>query len=192
MMDKEPISYPSRNGLAFNPAIPDRQLWAIGVVVVQWGMTEILREQVSFNLMGDDSALLDEYRKIRNSDQKTEFWKRLVEQKLIEPDRTKYLGFVERFERLKNQRDDVIHRLWGGGIQSGTLGAPEGSPTTDAALHRNRDEKIKTKSTDARANIRWRLDFAGLREIGRNIARLNADIFASFLPAGTPPGIHDV
>lgn len=176
-----------------NPAVPDRQLWAIGMVVVQWGMTEFLREQITFNLMGDDAVLLEEYKRQRSSVQKTAFWKQLVIQKMQEPDRSKYLDFVRRFETLNNQRDDIIHRLWGGGMQPGSLGAPEEATTTDAALHRNRDEKMKTKSTDARANLRWRLTFSGLREIARNMSHLNSDIFTSFLPPGTPLGVaHDV
>jgi hypothetical protein len=106
--------------------------------------------------------------------------------------RIKYLAFITRFQSLNNQRDDIIHRLWGGGMQPGTLGAPDNASTTDAALHRHRDESMKTKSTDFRKNIRWRLDFVGLRRIATNMSQLNSDIFASFLPPGTPPGMHDV
>jgi hypothetical protein len=142
--------------------------------------------------MGGDSKLIDEYRRLRNSEQKTKFWKTLIETKMQEPERTKSLDFVTRFETLKNQRDDIIHRMWGGGMEPGTVGAPDDSTTTDAALHRNRDEKIKTKSKDARANIRWRLDFGGLRKIAHSMAQLNQDILMSWVPPGAPPDMYHI
>ncbi len=47
MLDKEPLSFPSRNRFNYNPGVPDRQLWTIGMVVVQWGMTEtIIQNQI--------------------------------------------------------------------------------------------------------------------------------------------------
>jgi hypothetical protein len=39
-------------------------------------------------------------------------------------------------------------------METDTLGVPGNSTTADAALHRNRAEKMKTKSKDARANLR--------------------------------------
>ena len=192
MMETEPLVFPSRRYYPLDVGIADRQLWAIGMVVTQWGMTEFIREQEISSLIGEDVLLAAQYKKERSSQQKTRFWKTLIETKKQEPDRTKWLDFATRFETLNNQRDDIVHRLWGGGIQSKSWGAPAGVETTDAALHRNHVEKIKTKSTDARANLRWRLSFGGLREIARNIAQLNNDLLASWLPPGTPPEQYDV
>jgi hypothetical protein len=67
------MMYPSRHRFPFNPGVPDRQLWAIGMVVVQWGMTEFLREQIIFNLIGDDLTLEEEYGKLWHSSERTEF-----------------------------------------------------------------------------------------------------------------------
>jgi hypothetical protein len=175
-----------------NPGVPNKQLWAIGMIVVQWGMAERIREQATYNLMGSDQKLIAEYKRLRNSRQKTERWKTLVEIKKQEPERARDLAFIARFESLNNQRDDVVHRMWGGGMQSETLGAPADVPTTDASLHRNPDEKIKTKSRDARRNLRWRLDFIGLRKIANEMAQLNNDILASWLPPSVPPGIFHI
>jgi hypothetical protein len=192
MMGKEPLFYPSRNLFLHNPGVPDRQLWAIGMVVVQWGMAEFLREQITFNIIGDDKSLTQRYEKLRHSNQRTAFWKELIESKMTEPNRTKYLAVAGRFEALNNHRDDIIHRQWGGGIQPGSLGAPDDAPITDAGLHRNRDEKMKTKSTDLRANIRRPFTFIDLRDTARKMAALNSDLLASFLPEGTGPGPHNV
>jgi len=192
MSDKEPRLYPSRNGFFYNPGVPDRQMWAIGMVVVQWGMTEVLRDQITYDLIGDDTELTEQYEKQRHSSLKTAFWKRLVSTKMTEPKRSQYLDFVTRFESLNNKRDDIIHRLWGGGMQPDTLGAVEGAPVTDAALHRNRDEKLKSKSNDFRANIRWRLSFNELRDIARQMSVLNKDIFQSFLDPAEQVGAVNV
>jgi hypothetical protein len=193
MMDKEPFLYPSRDRFPFNPGVPDRQLWAIGMIVVQWGTTEFLRDQIIFNLIESDTSLSSKYNGLRASNQKTVFWQELVRSKMREPDRSKYLDFITRFQRLNNQRDDIIHRQWGGGMQPASYGAPADAEVTDAALHRHRDERIKTKSTDARANLRWRLSFIELRATARDMAALNSDIFISFLPPGSEiGGIHNV
>jgi hypothetical protein len=184
MLDQEPLWYPSRGPL--NPGVPNRQLWAIGVV--QWGMLELIREQSIYGLMEDDAVLIEGYKRQRNSEQKNRFWKALVEANLQEPERSKNRAFITRFETLNNQRDEIVHRMWGGGKEAGTPGTPGGVQTTDAAMHRNRDENIKTKSTDARRNLRWRLSFSGLHQIAHKMAQLSQDIFASWLPPGTPPG----
>ena len=162
------------------------------MIVVQWGMSEFIREQSTVNLIGSDPALVGQYKELKNSQRKTKFWKMLVETKMPEPERAKNLELITRFETLNNQRDDIVHRLWGAGIEAGTLGTPDKIPTTDAALHRNRDEKMKTKSKDARANLRWRLTFPGLREIARNIGQLNQDILMSWVPPGSPPGRYHI
>jgi hypothetical protein len=66
-VEKEPSVFPLRHHYAFNPGVPDRQLWAIGMVVVQWGMAEFVREQITFNLMGDDASLQQEHAALRHS-----------------------------------------------------------------------------------------------------------------------------
>jgi hypothetical protein len=190
MLDQEPLWYPSRG--PFNPGVPDRQLWAIGMIVVQWGLVELIREQSIYNLIESDQKLIEEYKRLRNSTQITKLWKTLVEIKMQEPERASNLAFVTRFEALNNQRDDIVHRMWGGGMEAGTLGAPDDAQTTDAAMHRNRDESMKTKSTDARRNLRWRLSFSGIRKIAHSIAQLSQDILMSWLPPGTPPGMFHI
>ena len=82
--------------------------------------------------------------------------------------------------------------MWGGGGEANTMGVPVDLPTMDASLHRQRDEKKKTKSKDGRANLHWRLNFSELRKIVSSIAQLNLDILASWLPPDAPPGMYHV
>jgi len=73
MLEKEPLSFPARRYYPLNVGIADRQLWAIGMVVTQWGMTEYIREQEIYTLIGDDASLAEEYKRIRHSQLKTKF-----------------------------------------------------------------------------------------------------------------------
>jgi hypothetical protein len=182
MTDKVPTVFPSRHLFSHVPAVPDRQLWAIGMIVVQWGMAEFIRETAVANLIADDEALKGEFKNLRNSEQKTKLWKREVAQKVNEPTRSLQLGLITRYEALNENRDQIIHRLWGGGMEPTSWGAVGSGELTDAGLMRLREEKMKTKSTDARATMRWRLDFAGLRRIGIQMSELNRDLILAFVP----------
>jgi hypothetical protein len=190
MWDQEPLVYPSRG--PFNPGVPNRQIWAIGMIVVQWGMAEFIREQSIHNLIGDDTKLVAEYARLRNSEQKTNFWKVLVETKDPDFERTQKLDFITRYQRLNDRRDHVVHRLWGAGTEAGTLGAPAEIPSVDASVHRTRDEKKKTKSIDGSANLNWRATFSELRKIANEIAQLNQDILLSWLPADHRSGTFHI
>jgi hypothetical protein len=151
LLEKEPLWFPSRNRFDFNPATSDRQLWAIGMVVVQWGMLEFIIEQQICDAIQGHPDLTAEYKKLRNFKQTVDLLQRLVELK-TEPTRSIALRLVQRIRDLADQRDKVIHKLWGGGMQEGTWANPEGHETTDAALLRDRDEPYKGKSTDALRN----------------------------------------
>jgi hypothetical protein len=178
MLDPEPLVYPSRNGFPYNPGVPDRQLWAIGMIVVQWSMTEFIIDQQIRQLIGDDEELIGQYAKRRNFQQRIDLWQSQIETKLQDPHRSKALSYISRIQNLNSQRDEVIHRAWGGGMQSGSWNA-ENYPTTDATLLRKPTDKFKTKSADARATLKWRLMFSGLRKIARDMATLNRDLFVS-------------
>jgi hypothetical protein len=186
MLDKEPLFFPSRNRYYYNPAVPDRQLWAIGMVVVQWGMTESIIEQQIANIIGQDEALKTEYKKIRNFKQTVDFFQSLLENNLSGEDRDKAFHLINRIRNLGDKRDKVIHKLWGGGMQEGTWSNPEDYPTTDAAILRDRDEPYRGKSQDARNTLSWRLTFNEIRKIAKEVSILNRDLFLVFFlpPAG--------
>jgi hypothetical protein len=190
MLDQEPLWYPSRDlrRFPYNPGVPDRQLWAIGMVVVQWGMTETIIDQQIANLVGDDAALEIERKNLRNFQQTVDFFERLMKIRAQETTRSQGLNLVQRIKNLSAQRDEVIHRLWGGGIQHGSWNNPEGYPSIDAALIRNRDDPpYKGRATDVRNTISWRLTFNGIRKIASEIAALNRDLFVVFMIVQTPP-----
>src|SRR2546427_12068781 len=104
MLDKEPLWFPSRNRFDFNPGVPDRQLWAIGMVAVQWSMTETLVEQQIQKFIHADPAPLEEYRKLRNFRSTLDFFQAQIELKAQEPLRSHAFTFVERIRNLSSQR----------------------------------------------------------------------------------------
>jgi hypothetical protein len=75
MLDREPLIFPFRRPerYPYSPGIPDRQLWALGMIVVQWGMTEMLLDQQTRQLIGDDTDLQQQYEGLRNARQLISF-----------------------------------------------------------------------------------------------------------------------
>lgn len=188
MLDKEPLLFPSRNAFPYNPGVPDKQLWAIGMIAVQWSMTEWFMEVQTLKYVGTDQSLLAEHRKLRNFQQALEFWKRLIELEETEPYRSKYLTLIPVIQSLSSQRDDVIHRLWGGGLE-GKSWAAGGEETTEAVLLPNPGEPIKTKSGNGPIPPRWRATFIRLRRLAREIATVNRDLFViGLVPDAEPVG----
>lgn len=182
ILENEPLWFPSRMRFDFNPAVPDRQLWAIGMVVVQWGMLESLIDKEIRNFIEGDDALLDQYNNLRNLRDTLDLFQRQIELKSQEPLRSNAAFFVGRIRNIASQRNEIMHRLWGGGMPNDSWNRSSG-PERDAALLRQDGEKPrKTKSQDARATIHWALTFNGIRKIATDIATLNRDISMLFSP----------
>jgi hypothetical protein len=186
MLDKEPFVYPSRgSNYPFDPGVSNRQMWAIGMIVVQWSMTETIIEDNARSLITDDQSLLAEYRAIRNFQQRLAFWQTQVELKLQNPIKSQVLNLIPTIQALNSQRDEVVHRLWGGGLESTSWGAGGASPTTDAGMLPTASENIKS----AGAPMRWRATFQRLRRMAQEMATLNRDLFQLLL---LPPPHGDV
>jgi hypothetical protein len=104
MLDQEPLWYPSGNRFSYNPAIPDRQLWAIGMVAVQWSMTEMLVEQQIHIFINGNPDLLEQYKRIRNFRATLDFFQTRIELKAAEPLRSHASVLVGRIRNLSSQR----------------------------------------------------------------------------------------
>jgi hypothetical protein len=92
MLDKEPLVYPSRGvNYPFDPGVSNRQLWAIGMIVVQWSMTETIIEDNTRKMISGDVSLLDEYKGLRGFRQRLAFWRAQIEWKVQEPTRSQIL-----------------------------------------------------------------------------------------------------
>jgi hypothetical protein len=191
MLDKDPLSFPSRDRFVYDPGIPDRQLWAIGMVVVQWSMTEWFIDLSIRNLVGANQRVLDEFKKVRNFQQTLVFWKTQIELKGEEPFRSNTLSLIPRIQALSSQRDEVIHRMWGGGMEANSPSA-QGLPTSDAGLMPNADEKLKTNAKEGPIPFTWNATFSRLRRMATDMADLNRDLLQAAIMAGPPHGYVDI
>ena len=165
---KEPLNFPSRHSFPHNPGISDRQLWAIGMIVIQWNMLEMLMHDHVRYFTRDDRELAKEYEQQKSFKHQRQFWQKQIETKLKDPKRTQLLALNDRIKVVKAQRDKIIHNLWGGGMQAGTPYSE--NYTTDAQI---------LGSMHAWGAGKWRLTFQELRKIGRNLATVNYDMFAA-------------
>jgi len=185
MLDKEPLVFPSRSPrrFPFEPGVPDRQLWAIGMIVVQWSMTETIVDNSIHALIAGDAELMQEFKTSRNFQQKLILWQTLLELKATEPLKTNVAALMPAIQALSSQRDDVVHRCWGGGFEDSAMSASMAEhplPTTDAGMMPKITEKLPDTN---RAPMRWLADFQRLRRMAREMATLNSQLFlAVFLP----------
>jgi hypothetical protein len=171
----EPLNFPSRSSFPFYPGISDRQLWAIGMVSVQWALVELQMHEHTLRFTSYDAELADKYARQQSFRHKRQFWQKQIEAKVVGERRNELLRLVEQ-NRAKVKRDRVMHGPWAGGMQSGTW-ASEDYPTSDAQISRG---------THKGAPPKWSLDFQGLRRIGREIAILNVTMFRLLDPSIEP------
>jgi hypothetical protein len=178
MLDQEPLWYPSRNSFPYDPGIPNKQLWAIGMIVVQWSALEWLIDTETHRLVGDNQALKEEYKQLRNFQQSLAFWQTQTDLKAREPARSQVLALIPRIQNLSSQRDEVVHRLWGGGMEA-TSWSADGNETTDAVIMHDPGEPIK--GSPGLMPPKWRASFIRLRQMAREIGALNRDLIVAML-----------
>ena len=160
----EPTTFPGREPYPYNPGVPDRQLWAIGMVVAQWAFLETIMHNHVQNLIGSDEVLLAEYHKQQSFRQQRQFWAEQIGSKLAGRNEMQpLLDLVAEVGRLKSQRDRVMHSPWGGGMQEGTWSSGD-HPTTDARLLQNLHPSGAPQ---------WNLTYSRLRQLAKEIANLN-------------------
>jgi hypothetical protein len=181
MMDNEPLVFPTRNSLRFDPAIPNRQVWAVGMIVVQWAALEVFIDTHIRKLVGGDKQVMEICGRIRGFQQLSDFWREQIEMKTADPERSRLLEMVMRAKNYSSQRDDVVHRLWGGGMDE-TSSAASGLPSHDGALMAKSGEQFKSSAKPGQMPFKWRASFQRLRQLAREIAALNRDLMFTLSP----------
>lgn len=175
-----PMIFPSRKTLNFDPAVPDRQLWAIGMITVQWAMVELTMNQNIHQLVGDDLELIEELSKVRNFKQRADFWQVQIELKMVDPQRANALRCLSLVRQLKSQRDEVMHRPWGGGMQAGSWSA-ENHPTIDSGLMLKTGETPQVNKKGEANLFTWNMTFGRLRQMAQEISDLNVRMIKTFM-----------
>jgi len=182
LLDEMPLSFPSRNRFFYNPAIPDRQLWAIGMVATQWALTEWLLDSETQKFTSGDPELIEKQKALRSLRERLNFFEELVEQNSPEPLRSNAAVFVGRIRDLSARRNDILHRMWGGGMPDDiSWNNPDGFPESDAVMMRQTGDKFKKSKDESRSTIHWRLTFNEIRKIAVAISTLNRDFMMLFI-----------
>jgi hypothetical protein len=159
-----PSCWPSRGKLHFDPGISDRQLWAIGMVVVQWGMIEMMMHTHVLKLVGK-GPLYEDYRKLPSFKHQREFWETQCKARILEePVRTAIIQIITEVKRLKDERDRIMHGSCGGGMQAGSPGA--------GRIGEALDGKILPPFT-TRGAPTWQINFKRIEKTANTMAHMN-------------------
>lgn len=158
-----PSIFPNRHRFNYDVAIPDRQLWAIGMVAAQWGMVEFLVRVHTFKLCQNDKQIEQQYDNQPDFRHRREMWQTLIEEKITtQPHRTLALDVVAAVKNLKHERDRVMHACWAGGMEANSPSSG-GLPTTDGQI----------LGAPFAPTAAWSLNYTRLRKIGVDLAALN-------------------
>ena len=173
MLNKEPLIFPTRTGFVFDLGISDRQLWALGMVVVQWSLTEMLILQSVRDISNSDNDVQNRVSSARNFRAKIDIWREQIKGSNTSQN-SLLLGLAERALNLSARRAELMHRPWAGGMQQGSPAA-EDHPTSDAFATKKPGEKIGN-SDGPRSVMSWNATFIDIRKVARDLAALNRDL----------------
>src|SRR5258708_3840728 len=104
--------FPSRKKFRFQVVPSDRQLWAIGMVAVQWSLCEGHIKALAHGLYGEDEAARSEFDQMLVFKHRHRMMRDLVDRKIMEPFRTDLLAIIDRMCSLAGERDKIIHGTW--------------------------------------------------------------------------------
>lgn len=182
MLEHEPLSYPSRtmDKFPYDPGIPNRQMWAIGMIVVQWSMTEFFVDIRIRELIRNDTELLARYELNRHFKQRLDFWQTQIESGPPNPLNAHVRQIMPRIRNLSSQRDEVVHRAWAGGMEGSAWSSAGELVSADAQLLMKPGKTDRKKSAPPRDMLRWDLTFNRLRRMAQEMSVLNRDLMQLF------------
>lgn len=167
--------FPSRSKFRFQIAPSDRQLWAIGLVVVQWSQVEMFMTVVAHGLTEDDPAARAEYNDTPNMKIRHRLLRALTEAKVMEPWRAELLRLVDRIGQTQQERDRIVHGNWE--AQGGSL--PH-DPVANKVFSWQKP----------RPAFDWKLTYQTIIEVARKIDAISADLFEFMLRAHGGPTVE--
>jgi len=118
------MSTTARKKFRFQVTPSDRQLWAIGMVVVQWTAIETFIMIYAHALTDANTPEREEFDKTRAMDLRFDQVEDLVRQKVIPQWRERLLTLLNEARQVKELRDKIIHGIWGG-KQNSPVAPPE-------------------------------------------------------------------
>ena len=167
--------FTARKKFRFQIAPSDRQLWAIGMVAVQWSQLEMWMTVFVNGLTEDDLPARDQFTQTIAFKTRHRQFRALVEGKTLEPYRTSLLAIIDRIAETQQMRDRIIHGTWGSGE------AAPNNPLESSATH------VFSWQQKPRAPFEWKLTYGQIVETALRIDEIVSAMFEFLLnTAGRP------
>jgi len=151
-----------RKELRFQLPPSNNELWAIGVVAVQWTHIEMYMLGFVHALIPDSSAPERQvFDTTRAFDQRIDQWEVLIRRDIAEPHASNLLAVTQRIKNAQQMRDRIMHSTWSGKL------------TPD-------NEDLQARGvfnwSKPHARFEWNLDFGKLMYVARTLDAILIDI----------------
>jgi len=105
--------FPSRKKFRSKVVPSDRQLWAIGMVAVQWSAVEAMSKIYVQGLTDENEPARLEFEKTWSSGPRLDQWERLAQERVQPPWKGPLLKLINEVRQAQELRDKIIHGTWG-------------------------------------------------------------------------------
>lgn len=158
--------YPNRKQFQFVTQASDRQLWAIGMVVVQWSNFEQYVLMTARTLLEHAPERLSAFNNDRRMERRLDMLADAIGEEVAEPYRGRLQKLLIVARQLKQERDKFAHNAWGYDGEAGDAAPEEANSNFDWSG----DRKATT----------WKLDFGRIKETAVNLDKLTAGWISVF------------
>lgn len=156
-----------RKEFFFHIEISDNQLWAVGMVVVQWGLIEQLITIITHALVDDDAAKKEEFNKTWSHARRMSMMEELAKEKFREPFLSQFKRFVTEMKNIQDIRDKIVHGSWGHEGDDAAKNPPDrDNPQASSVGHFGLPH----------AQFKWRASFGELKKVVKRIDTLHQGI----------------
>lgn len=146
-----------RKPFRFQVSPSDHQLWAIGMVAVQWSSFEALFVLTAEFLLAVEPEQLARFKQDRRMERRLDIVRDGIERDVVEPYRGRLLTVLKSARQLKVERDRYMHNQWGGSSDD-----PVNSPMADTNFNMSTGMPF----------FSWKLDFGRIRKTALDIELL--------------------
>lgn len=153
--------FPSRQQFKFQIAPSDRQVWAIGMVAVNWTLIETIMQMVASGLCKNDAEALGKFEQTRSFKIRLDLLKAIVEQNMAPPHKENFLALVQETKATQQLRDRIIHGIWG----------DEGPGSVASPFNWMKPHQP----------FEWKLDFGSIKKVALRIDDLSAQWYEAIM-----------
>lgn len=170
---------PSRKDFRFHVVPSDRQLWAIGMVVVQWSLVETMMTIFVHGITAEDESAREKFDATHSSGPRLDQWQELTSKRVMEPWRTQILATINETRQVQELRDKIIHGTW-----ADTENAPVANPEAEGPFNR----------LPPHHPFKWKLTFGDIKKVALRIDALHHSMWQIAIAAsgGKPSTIGGV